>query len=366
VRALLARPLVRYGGRVDAAQAISLVVERIRAEGVDYPTVDLTAARFLGGWCVYAPDMIADADPADDVYAEVTRSVFLVGDSGRVEQVSSSEPVEDARQWFEEACIWFGAQEPRLASADPSLPSTPDLGGSRRPARPTAAYDRRALDALADALTHERDFAGWLADRLRELADLVGGSSRLVVHRQRSPEATHVQELADGDGPADAWRTWPAVDATSLPDVDTAGWLLVPGVAVCEYLESLESETGAATRLADVVADHVGRTPPWRACGVAELVPQLVAVPRGAEFDADLDTLRRVAAEADGDDVADVLLAPSPDEPDAEALLRIAVDAQQRQRDVIDIDAAATAAYRRVLDRMGIPLENYWYEAMFE
>jgi hypothetical protein len=33
---------------------------------------------------------------------------------------------------------------------------------------------------------------------------------------------------------------------------------------------------------------------------------------------------------------------------------------------VIDIYAAVTAAYRRVLDRLDLPFENYWYEAMFE
>jgi hypothetical protein len=46
--------------------------------------------------------------------------------------------------------------------------------------------------------------------------------------------------------------------------------------------------------------------------------------------------------------------------------LRIAVDAGQRNSEIVDIDAAATAACRRVLDRLGLPFENYWYEAMFD
>ena len=38
---------------MDAARAMSLVVARIRDAGLAYPTEDLTAAQFFGGWCVY-------------------------------------------------------------------------------------------------------------------------------------------------------------------------------------------------------------------------------------------------------------------------------------------------------------------------
>ncbi|MEV4313827.1 hypothetical protein [Actinocrispum sp. NPDC049592] len=225
----------------------------------------------------------------------MTRSVLLVGEwSGRVRQVESSEAAADARDWFQEACIWFSAEEPgsteKLATS--GLPSTPGFGVTSPP-RQATDYDRQALDALAQALMHEPDFAGWVAARLGELADLLGGSSRLVVRRHRSEAAERVMELAtpdefvaEGTG---VWRTWPAVDPASLPDVDLAGWLLIPGAMTGEYMESLESETDAATRVADIIAGHVNNAPLWRACGVAELMPQLVALRRSEQLDADLD-----------------------------------------------------------------------------
>ena len=360
---------------MDAAQAISLVLEEIRNEGLDYPTLGLKAAQFAGGWCVYSPEMLADEGPGVLAPDEVTRSVFLVGDStGEVEQVESTESAADARDWFEEAAIWFGARQPggTEALANSDVPGSPDLGGSREPRQP-AAYDRQALDALAEALTHEPDFPGWLADRLRELADLVGGASRLTVRRHRSSAAEHVTALAEPEDDdyederrTGVWTSWPAVDPASLPDVDTTGWLLIPGVAACEFLESMESDTAAATRLADAVANQVRPAPPWRALGAAELLPQLVALRRGDLADADLAEVRRVAVEFEAGEDMDRVFAPVPGDADVEALLRIAIDAYQRNRQVIDIDAAATAAYRRVLDRLEMPFENYLYEAMFE
>ncbi|HEX5114692.1 MAG TPA: hypothetical protein VFW65_05790 [Pseudonocardiaceae bacterium] len=352
---------------MDAAQAMSLVVGRIQSGDLDYPADDLTAERFDGGWCVYSPSVIAD-DPDEDLDEPKERSVFLVGGSGRVEQVSSSEYPEDARSWFQEACLWFSAEEPP-GSRSSGAPSHPDLGASRpRQPRTATAYDRAALDTLAEALIQERDFAGWLAGRLHELGDLLGGSSRLITRRPRAWATKPLTELAtaeDADGPTGVWRTWPAADPASLPDVDATGWVLVPGVVACEYLEAMESETDAATRLADVIADRTRPAPSWRACQVAELLPQLVALRRADLADADLATLRRIAAADGGEEfLATQLL--TPDDPDVDALLRIAVDADRNHRDVIDIDAAATAAYRRVLDRLDLPFENYAWEAMFE
>jgi hypothetical protein len=352
---------------MDTAQAISSVVERIRSHGLDYPVTGLTADRFHGGWCVYAPALIADGDEPEDLDMPVTRSVFLVGESGRVEEVESSAPAASAREWFAESCIWFSAQEPSLGTSDSSLPSHPDFSGLSRPRQP-ADYDREVIAVFARALTHERDFSGWLADRLRDLADLVGGSSRLISRHPNSWAAHHVRDLTEphaDDGPTGAWQTWPPVDPASLPDADITGWLLVPAVRMVEILEGLESVTPAATRLADVIADRARQAPPWRACGVAELTPQLVAVRRGDLQDADVDTLRRLAAEDGAEDVIDKLLV-TPADADVQALLRFAVDAGRHQRNVIDLDAAATAAYRRVLDHLDLPFENYWLEAMFE
>lgn len=356
---------------MDAARAISLVVERIRSDGLVYPTQSLAASRFHGGWCVYAPVMISDGvlveDPEDDFEAEVTRSVFLVGESSeRVEHVESSESEQDARDRFQEAALWFSAQEPGSTAtlATSNLPSTPDLGASTvRAAQP---YDQLALDVLAQALVTEPDFAGWLGDRLGELADLLGGSGRLVARRYRGDAAEQVKRLAEPEddahkGRTGVWRAWPPIDPARLPDIDVTGWLLVPGVAVCDFLEAIESDMPAAARLADVVANRVNNAKPWRACGVAELRPLLVAVPRAELPGADLAAIGKLH-EAQ---VFDRLAAVS-GEADARALLRIALDADQRQNEVIDIDAAATAAYRRVLDELELPFENYWYEAMWE
>src|SRR5919199_1589320 len=157
---------------MDAARAMSLVVERISSEGRDYPTEGLTAAPFEAGWCVYAPELIADGDEDHDSYEEfdddeVTRSVFLVGRSGHIREITSSAPADEAREWFEEACVWFAAEESHHGQLDPSLPAHPDLSGSSRQ-RPAADYDREAIEVFARALTPERDFAGWLGDRLRE------------------------------------------------------------------------------------------------------------------------------------------------------------------------------------------------------
>jgi hypothetical protein len=339
---------------MDEARAISSVVEWVRSRGFDYPTDDLTAAAFDGGWCVYAPVMISDADLP-------SRTVFLVGAHGRVDEVTSDDPAQQARQWFEEACIWFSASEPSLR--DPSLPSHPDLGGSSRP-RVSADYDRQAITVLAQALTHEPDFADWLSDRLRQLADLLGGPSRLVSRQPNSWAAHHVNDLTQelADGPGEVWSTWPAVSPASLPAVDVTGWLLVPGAAACGYMEDLEAETDAAGRLADAIADRANNGPQWRSCGVTELLPQFVPLRRTGQLDSDLDTVRKLVGE---DDLAVLFRTPSGDA-DVAALLKFAVEADQHGREVIDVDAAATAAYRRVLDRFGLPFENYAFEAMFE
>jgi hypothetical protein len=71
---------------MEAAEAISLVTEWILWENLDYPTDALDAERFEVGWRVYAP---VDGLP-----------VFLVGDTGRIEEVSSSIPPKQAQAEF--------------------------------------------------------------------------------------------------------------------------------------------------------------------------------------------------------------------------------------------------------------------------
>ncbi|MEJ2851849.1 MULTISPECIES: hypothetical protein [unclassified Saccharothrix] len=363
---------------MDAAQAISLVVEEIRAEGADYPTQGLEVEPFWGGWCVFAPVMVAD--PADDSPGPRRRSVYLVGLNGVVHEVSSSAPAEDARSYFEEACLWFGAGQP-VGEDGYTGQSSPDFSRFVRPRAPRrpAAHDRQAVEAFAQALLHERDFPRWLNDRLWELGGLVGGPGHLVARRPDTSSAERLMdflepgdELGAGPSPSAVWRTWPPVDPASLPDVDTAGWLLVPGEALCDYLDDLDSpdrpdaDADAAGRLFDAIDDRLESLHLWRACGVADLFPRLVAVRRAELADADLDTLRRLAAEDATEAVLDALLTPpSPDDGDVQALLRLAVDAEQRRLNVIDLDPAATAAYRRVLDRLGLGLANDWFGEVF-
>jgi len=85
---------------MEAAQAISMVTEFILWRGLDYPTEGLEADRFEAGWSVYAPVDVDENDPAAFLDMPVGRSVFLVGDSGRIEEVSSSVPPRQAEAEF--------------------------------------------------------------------------------------------------------------------------------------------------------------------------------------------------------------------------------------------------------------------------
>lgn len=85
---------------MDATQAITLVSDLIRSRGLDYPSEGLEALRFEAGWRVYAPTEIDDGDPRAFLDIPVGRSVFLVGDSGRIEETSASIPPEHAHERF--------------------------------------------------------------------------------------------------------------------------------------------------------------------------------------------------------------------------------------------------------------------------
>ncbi|RKR92278.1 hypothetical protein BDK92_6716 [Micromonospora pisi] len=93
--------------RMAAARAVSLVVERIRARRLDYPTQGLVADRFEAGWSVYAPVDVDESDPMAFLDIPVGRSVFLVSDAGRVKEISSSAPPQLAEEMFtaEEAYV---------------------------------------------------------------------------------------------------------------------------------------------------------------------------------------------------------------------------------------------------------------------
>lgn len=87
---------------ISAAEAIAAVSDYLRATGIDYPTGGLVADRFEAGWSVYQPVRVDTGDPDAFLAMPVDRAVFLVGDSGRIEQTSSSTPPQLARQRFVE------------------------------------------------------------------------------------------------------------------------------------------------------------------------------------------------------------------------------------------------------------------------
>ncbi|MEU6564486.1 hypothetical protein [Nocardia nova] len=85
-----------------AEEAVARVAEMIETRGIDYPTDSLTAERFETGWSVFAPVEVDDSDPMAFLDIPVGRSIFLVGDSGRIVEVSSSIPPQQARALFNE------------------------------------------------------------------------------------------------------------------------------------------------------------------------------------------------------------------------------------------------------------------------
>jgi hypothetical protein len=99
-------------GRTTAEQAVALVVRLITARRLDYPVRGLAADRFAGGWSVYAPVEVDDSDPAAFLDMPVGRSVFLVGDTGRVKEVAGAVPPPQAEALFtaEEAYVRRGPE----------------------------------------------------------------------------------------------------------------------------------------------------------------------------------------------------------------------------------------------------------------
>ena len=83
-----------------AAEAIAAVADHIRRSGIDYPTNGLATDRFEAGWAVYAPVQVDTSSPQAFLNTSVGRAVFLIGDSGRIEQVSSAEPPLQAQRRF--------------------------------------------------------------------------------------------------------------------------------------------------------------------------------------------------------------------------------------------------------------------------
>ncbi|HTI78515.1 MAG TPA: hypothetical protein VL634_26165 [Mycobacterium sp.] len=128
---------------MEATQAITLVSDWIRSRGLDYPTEGLAADRFEAGWSVYAPVDVDESDPMAFLDMPVGRSVFLIGDSGRIEEVSSSVPPK-------QAVDQFMARERATMPAPPSRHDADDaefMAEFERQFREAAAGD---TDAIAD------------------------------------------------------------------------------------------------------------------------------------------------------------------------------------------------------------------------
>jgi hypothetical protein len=85
---------------MDAGQAIALVSDFVRSRGLDYPSEGLEAVRFDAGWRVYAPVDVDESDPTAFLNMPIGRAVFLVGDSGRIEETSTSIPPRQAHERF--------------------------------------------------------------------------------------------------------------------------------------------------------------------------------------------------------------------------------------------------------------------------
>lgn len=104
---------------MKAAEAISLVAQYILWRNLDYPTDGLEAERFEAGWSVFAPVDVDESDPMAFLDMPVGRSVFLVGDSGRIEEVSSSIPPQQAQAEF--TAEELAAQDANGESDEPEL-----------------------------------------------------------------------------------------------------------------------------------------------------------------------------------------------------------------------------------------------------
>lgn len=98
-RARLAGHRKEYASPPTADQAISAVRDHLAKSQIDYPTTELVADRFSLGWSVYAPGRFSSGDP--EAFQEDPRqAVFLVGDSGRIQQIPSPTLLQIAQKRF--------------------------------------------------------------------------------------------------------------------------------------------------------------------------------------------------------------------------------------------------------------------------
>jgi hypothetical protein len=181
---------------MEATQAISLVTDWIRSRQLDYPTEGLQADRFEAGWSVYAPVDVDDSDPTAFLQMPVGRSVFLVGDSGRIEEVSSSVPPQRAVDEF-------------MAKEQMVQPN----GGSSDEADFMAEFERQFREAASDGAPAFESFTvvdtppdGGVTSAASDDAATAEEASRLI--------EPIIQELAQL-GPA-GWEEFSAVFAFTV------------------------------------------------------------------------------------------------------------------------------------------------------
>lgn len=198
---------------MNADEAVAAVGEHIRQAGLDYPITGLVADRFEAGWSVYAPAEAETGDPTDFSAIPAGRAVFLISDSGRIEQVPSSPPPPVARARFAE-------QERVLAS--------------RAPADGAAGL----LDEFADAFAaasggREPAVVGFeVVDDAAQLADAGTAARDEQIAAQASAMVDPIaQELAELGPPG--WQEFTAVFALTVRAGFASCWFTTSdGVAV--------------------------------------------------------------------------------------------------------------------------------------
>ncbi|MFB7945508.1 hypothetical protein ACFC6L_11340 [Kitasatospora phosalacinea] len=168
---LAGEPPAGTRGELERTEALRLVAERIAATGADYPVDALVAERFPGGWSVYAPVEVDDSDPTAFLESlPVGRSVFLVGDLGRIREASTSLPPNVLRERFraEEAFIRRVPEEESLRDEEAELwaAATEPPGGPASPATSYTVVNRPAETTLI------KRAAGLLDPIVQQLAQL--------------------------------------------------------------------------------------------------------------------------------------------------------------------------------------------------
>jgi hypothetical protein len=222
---------------MEATQAITLVSDWIRSRGLDYPIDGLEADRFEAGWSVYAPVEVDESDPMAFLDMPVGRSVFLIGDSGRIEEVSSSVPplqaqaeftarertVEPATNGSDEAEFMaeFERQFRQAAADDPGaiadftiLDTPPGSGDVNSDEAATAEEASRLIEPIVQQLAQlgpngweefEAEFAFTVTAQVAQLRFWSADRTGLVPVPQSVADLVRTQREAAARMPAGPW-----------------------------------------------------------------------------------------------------------------------------------------------------------------